>query len=236
MDRPEYFAGVLAAADQALREGVGEISVIEFGVAGGNGLIALQTYAGIVEAETGIGIRVFGFDTGDGLPELCGDFRDHPDQWRSSDFKMDAAALEQRLAARTSLRLGRIADSLPRFIAEGPPPTGFFSCDVDLYSSTKEALQILTLPGTRMLRRVSIYFDDIDFFCSHRFAGELLAIDEFNESGGAVRIDAWRGVKKGRVFADQSWLDKMFVAHDLEAIDRCSVRRPPSREFGLGGG
>ena len=35
--RPQYLAGVLAAADEAIQEGVKEISVFEFGVAGGNG-------------------------------------------------------------------------------------------------------------------------------------------------------------------------------------------------------
>jgi hypothetical protein len=42
VSRPNYLAGVLAAADQAGREGISEVSVIEFGVAGGQGLLALQ--------------------------------------------------------------------------------------------------------------------------------------------------------------------------------------------------
>src|SRR5579872_3161131 len=59
-DRPNYLQGVLAAADQARLEGISEIAVIEFGVAGGNGLVALQWCAERVEEETGVRIVVFG--------------------------------------------------------------------------------------------------------------------------------------------------------------------------------
>jgi len=39
---------VLSAADQPTREGVDAIAVTEFGVAGGNGLVALQHWTGAV--------------------------------------------------------------------------------------------------------------------------------------------------------------------------------------------
>jgi hypothetical protein len=209
VDRPNYLAGVLAAADMAKAENVPEICVIEFGVAGGAGLVQLQQCAERVEEETGIIIRVIGFDTGGGLPDLCDDYRDHPDQWRANDYKMDEAKLRARLKPRTELRLGNIADTLPLFIADSYPPIGFIACDVDLYSSTKEVLKVFTLAGRRMLRRVFIYFDDIDFVFNHRFAGEWLAIDEFNQSNDLVKIDVWRGIKRARVFLDDLWLDNV---------------------------
>ena len=43
--RPPYLVGVLRAADEAARLGISEISVIELGVAGGEGLLALQEIA-----------------------------------------------------------------------------------------------------------------------------------------------------------------------------------------------
>ena len=228
VDRPHYFAGVLAAAKQAMSEGVPEISVFEFGVAGGNGLVALQECAETIEGETGVKIRVYGFDTGEGLPELSGDFRDHPDHWLPGDYRMDVPKLQRRLKPRTSLVLGRIAATLPEFIDSSPPPTGFIACDVDLYSSTKDVLQLLSLPGRRMLRRVPMYFDDVDFIFNHRFAGELLAIEEFNRENPLIKIDRWRGVRKDRVFVTQSWLDRMYVAHDLGAINATSLARAAS--------
>ena len=98
--------GVVAAAVQATREGVKEISVIEFGVAGGEGLLALESESEVVERETGIRIRVFGFDNGaNGLPEPIGDYRDLPDRWKSGDYAMDEAALKGALAPRRTLIL-----------------------------------------------------------------------------------------------------------------------------------
>lgn len=228
VDRPNYLVGVLAAADLAKADGIDEISVIEFGVAGGAGLVRLQEYAELVEREIGVSIRVFGFDTGEGLPALCQDFRDHPDQWKVSDYKMDVRKLEARLAKRTKLILGNVADTVPAFVAQGHPPVGFVSCDVDLYSSSKDVLRIFSIPGKRMLRRAFMYFDDLDFVFNHRFAGEWLAIDEFNQENPLVKIDAWHGIQKDRVFRDEPWLDSMFVAHDLEAINQYVSNRPPS--------
>jgi hypothetical protein len=68
-DRPHYLAGVLYAAQQAQREGVEAISVVEFGVAEGYGLLALQALeeTGI---DRGLGCRpgaVLGLEVFEGL-------------------------------------------------------------------------------------------------------------------------------------------------------------------------
>ena len=46
--RPSYLAGVWLAAQQAHAQGIDEICAIEFGVAGGNGLVCLQREAAAV--------------------------------------------------------------------------------------------------------------------------------------------------------------------------------------------
>lgn len=228
--RPEYLVGVLAAADQALKERVQEISVIEFGVASGNGLVTLQRHAESVEKETGVKIKVYGFDNGKGLPQSSGDYRDHPDQWRPGDYPMDEARLRTQLTDRTSLIIGNVADTLPDFISKmQTSPVGFFAVDLDLYSSTREALKILVCPGKRMLLRVPIYFDDVWFICNHRFAGELLAIEEFNHASEKVKIDHWRGIEDGRPFPENGWLKRMYVAHDLDAISKVVLDRETAR-------
>ncbi|MGE5492807.1 MAG: hypothetical protein ACM31P_16140 [Actinomycetota bacterium] len=227
--RPAYLLGVLTAAEQAIKQKVPEISVIEFGVAGGEGLVALQEEAEAVERETGVRIRVYGFDAGaQGLPAFIGDYRDHPDAWQPGDYPMDEAALRARLTGRTTLILGNVRDTIKRFYREyQPPPVGFVSFDLDLYSSTRDALQIFSLPDKRMLWNVPLYFDDIEFLFNHRFAGELLAIDEFNEDNEGVKIDRWHGVKMNRPFPERPFLEKMYVAHDLEAISRADLGRAP---------
>ena len=227
--RPHYLVGLLAGADQAVREGVPEICAIEFGVAQGKGLLALQEYAEAIERETGIKIKVYGFDSGVGLPSVCEDYRDHPDQWRDGDYRMDEGFLRSRLTARTELILGDVRETIPSFVGETQrSPVGFLAMDLDLYSSTIAAFQVLCLPSKKMLRRVPMYFDDVRFFFNHKFAGELLAIDEFNQSQADEKIDVWRGLADGRVFPENPWLRNMYVAHDLRAITNVRLKRAPA--------
>src|SRR6266849_11023426 len=75
--RPQYAWGTVLAAAQAKALGHEEVSVIEFGVAGGRGLLALQDIAGAVSRVSGIRISIFGFDMGSGLP-VPTDERDLP--------------------------------------------------------------------------------------------------------------------------------------------------------------
>jgi hypothetical protein len=231
--RPAYLLGVYAAAMQARSQQVSAISVVEFGVAGGEGLLSLQSDAAAVERTTGIAIKVFGFDAGpSGLPCGIGDYRDHPDAWRPGDYPMDERALRRRLTERTELILGDVRDTVPRFMEYSVPPLGFVAFDLDLYSSTRDALRIFTLPKRTMLWHVPVYFDDVEFLFNHRFAGELLAIDEFNAHSDTVKIDRWYGVRTGRPFPERGYFDKLFVAHDLEAVSAVTLNRAP-RELPL---
>jgi len=225
--RPGYLTGLLNAAGLARLEGVSEIIAVEFGVAGGRGLVTLQEEAEAVERETGVRIKVFGFDSGGGLPELTGDHRDHPDFWKPGDFPLDEVSLRRKLSPRTRLVLGEVKKTVPEFI-EGiqDAPIGFVSFDLDLYSSTTHALKIFSHPKKSMLQKVPLYFDDvIEPLVSHRFAGELLAIDEFNEQNANVKIDLWRGLKVGRPFPEHPYFDCMYLAYDLEAIGGTTLKR-----------
>ena len=224
--RPNYLLGLLRAADQARDEGVPKILAVEFGVAAGNGLVALQDIAEDVERETGIVIEVVGFDSGAGMPSVPFDYRDHTDWWIPQDYPMDVAVLKARLKPRTKLVLGDVAQNVRRFLDENEVTVGFVSFDLDYYSSTNSAFPLLSSPKRKILRRTSLYFDDIDFYFNHRFAGELLAIDEFNMSADGVRIDRWRGVRKERPFPEAPWLEKMYIAHDIAAVSRYRPNRP----------
>jgi hypothetical protein len=223
--RPQYLAGVLAAADEAIKEGVKEIAAFEFGVAGGNGLLALGDIAAAVEAETGVRIAVYGFDAGSGMPELTGDYRDYPDHWQAGDYPMNEAALRSKLRKNTTLIIGDIRDTLPESLPRIREAIGFAAVDVDIYSSTCHVLRMFADPGRRMLRRVYMYCDDIDLPFTHRFAGELLAIEEFNRSNTGVKIDEWRGISKLRPFPEAAWLKRMYIAHDLDAITKVRSER-----------
>ena len=228
--RPAYLLGVVTAAEQAIKQGLRQISVVEFGVAGGAGLLALQKEADAVEKELGVEIKVFGFDAGGGLPQLIGDYRDHPDVWRPGDYPMDEGALRSRLGSRTTLILGNVAETVPDFFAKyDPPPIGFASFDLDFYSSTRDALKIFTLPNKRMLRQVPLYFDDINCLYNHQFAGESLAIAEFNKRNSNVKIDRWYHVKWRSAFPERLYFDDLYVAHDLDAINKTTLDRAVNR-------
>lgn len=225
--RPGYLTGLLYAAGVAKLDGVPEFIAIEFGVAGGQGLVTLQEEAEAVERETGVRIKVYGFDSGGGLPEMTGDHRDHPDYWKPGDFPLDEPSLRRKLTSRSNLVLGNVKDTVPEFVERiQDAPIGFISIDLDLYSSTTHALKVLSHPKKSMLKKATLYFDDVmEPMVSHRFAGELLAIDEFNDRQSKVKINLWRGLKIGRPFPDHPYLDCMYLAHDLEAISRVTLQR-----------
>ena len=215
LSRPQYAAGVLFAAQEARRLGVPSISLIEFGVASGAGLLVLQEYADRAAREFDLKIEVFGFDLGKGLPKTD-DYRDHPDAWRVGDYPMgDVAGLRARLKPFTHLVLGDVADTVPEFVRLQTSPVGFVSIDLDLYSSTRNALRLFTLPGHRTLPHTPLYFDDTLMSFNHRFAGELLAIDDFNAESPTVKIDTWRSLPAGTAFPESPWLRAMYIAHDL---------------------
>ncbi len=51
------------------------------------------------------------------------------------------------------------------------------------------AFRLFDHPDKQILNRVLLYFDDVDLDFCHKFAGELLAINEFNDQQQDVKID-----------------------------------------------
>jgi hypothetical protein len=123
--------------------------------------------------------------------------------------------MRYRLNRNTRLIIGDVAETVPTFVAAQTAPVGFAAMDLDLYSSTRAALELFTLPSAQMLPKTALYFDDIVQHFNHSFAGELLAIDEFNRETAAVKIDRWRGIQEYTAFADSPWASQMYIAHQL---------------------
>lgn len=204
------------AALTARSLGVPRISAIEFGVAGGSGLLHMEAIARKVEATTGVGIEVHGFDAGSGMPPPR-DFRDAPHVWRASDFKMDVSELRRRLT-RATLHIGDVGDTVPAFLASTHAPIGAISFDLDYYSSTMSAFEIFR--DRSILPRVWCYFDDISesppqSICSR--AGERAAINDYNAQHQARMIDHdWSLASKQSWHAYQRWADRIRIWYDLE--------------------
>lgn len=189
IERPHYGYIVYWAADLARRLKIDRISVLEFGVAGGNGLLNLEMHAKRVSALTGVGIELYGFDTGQGLPPPR-DYRDVPFFWQAAHYVMDRPALEARLTT-AKLVIGEVSETVGDFHEKfNPAPIGAAAFDVDYYSSTMDALRIFDVPTEYRLPRIQCYFDDIT---GHDLApiglgmGMPLAIDEFNEANRGRR-------------------------------------------------
>ncbi|HUR41099.1 MAG TPA: FkbM family methyltransferase [Verrucomicrobiae bacterium] len=211
--RPNYLWGVMCAAGVARELGIPRISVIEFGVAGGNGLMHLERFAELVERVSGIGIDVHGFDSGVGLPKPQ-DHRDLPQLWRQGDFRMDVERLKARLR-RARLWLGPVSDTAPQFLAANPAPVGFVAFDLDLYHSTMDAFAIFDGAPGHLLPRVTCYFDDIMAFSHGDFTGERLAIADFNRDHERRKMSPIYGLRHF-LAVDQWWIDMMYLMHAFD--------------------
>lgn len=212
--RPAYLWGVLHGAHLAKTLGIPAISLIEFGVAGGNGLIALERIAERVERTLGMRISVYGFDTGGGLPPPK-DVRDCPNLFTEGGYPMAAGELRKRLRT-ANLILGMVEETLPVFAAGGhPDPVAFIAFDLDYYSSTKAALHILESDAPMLLPRVHCYFDDITGHTYSDYNGERLAISEFNEEHPLRKISPIYGLRHyvPTRWANALWTEKYYMAH-----------------------
>ena len=159
---------------------------------------------------------MYGFDTGRGLPAPV-DTRDCPNLFSSGDYPMDVERLRARLQS-AELILGDVADTVAPFVARRPPPVAFISFDLDLYSSTAQALQLLEANAEVLLPRVHSYFDDITGYTYAEFNGERLAVREFNQRNHLRKISpiyALNHYVPSRCARDL-WVEKMHLAHILD--------------------
>jgi hypothetical protein len=214
--RPQYAYGVYAAADQAKRLGIPAISVFELGVAGGRGLLELESIAAEIGAALGVAISVFGFDLGEGMPTPEG-YRDLPHVWDAGFYKMDADALRSRLTT-AKLVLGQVGETLPAFMRDGGfPPIGFIAFDLDYYSSTKRAFALLEGSPETRLPRIYCYFDDIMWpvtACHNEWTGELCAIREFNLEHEMQKLAPIHMLQYTMPHT-APWQEEMYVMHDF---------------------
>jgi hypothetical protein len=211
--RPWYTWGVLQGVRLAKAVGIERISVIEFGVAGGNGLLALEQIADKVGDLSGVAIDTYGFDTGCGLPKPL-DYRDCPNLFAPGRYPMDEDKLRNRLR-RARLMLGLVEDTVSEFIAFRPSPVAFISFDLDYYSSTMQAFKVFEAEQSLLLPRIHCYFDDIMGFTYSEYTGERLAIAEFNESHTSRKISPIYGLKYflPQPHAQADWSEMLYIAH-----------------------
>ena len=216
-ERPAYAYGVYTSALLAKRLGLRELSVIEFGVAGGRGLLVLERLAAEIGEALGVRIAAYGFDSGKGMPPPV-DYRDLPHVWGEGFYQMDFQALRAQLTS-AQLVLGDVAQTVPATLASGTmPPVGFVSFDLDYYSSTAAAFHLFDGGPSTRLPRVYCYFDDItgpEIACMNEYVGELLAINEFNAQHRMMKLSPILHLDTERE-KPAAWNAKMYALHDFE--------------------
>lgn len=231
-DRPHYAYGTFHAAEQAVTLGLKAISVIEFGVAGGRGLLGLEEIARQIGKYFGIQILVFGFDAGQGMPEPS-DYRDLPHVWAKGFYKMEQEKLRAALST-AKLVIGPVQDTVPEFIGtQLTAPLGFLAFDLDYYTSTKHAFQILSAEQHLRLPRIYCYFDDIvwpELACHNQYTGELLAIREFNDAPSDCKIAPIHMLRHMRVHP-AAWNDMIYVMHDFGHPQYCVNLMPAGNAY-----
>lgn len=211
--RPHYGYCVYEGARLAKRLGYERISVIEFGVAAGQGLLDLEFHAQHTSKSLGIAIDVYGFDTAEGLPPPE-DYRDLPYQWKQGFYQMDYGELRKKLRS-AKLVIGDVRQAPEQFFsAYNPAPIAAVMHDLDYYSSTAAALRLFDADDTRLLPRVFNYFDDIvgtNIELYNDFTGERLAIREFNASHERRKLSPAYHLRCQK--AVESWHHQIFILH-----------------------
>jgi hypothetical protein len=213
LQRPDYAWGALQSVNLAKVLGVKGVSFIEFEVAGGNGLIALENIAQYLQTLFGLEIDIYGFDAVGGLPKAK-DHRDLPNLWREGYYPMNKEKLKQRLK-KAKLILGLVEETVPKFIHAKPAPIAFTAFDLCFYSSTMKAFQIFDADQSIVLPRVHCFFRNIlgRTFGDHN--GERLAISDFNASHEMRKISKIYGLQYylGSQIAGQRWVEQFYMAH-----------------------
>lgn len=216
VNRPGYTLCAWYAAREARALGYPAVSVVELGVAGGNGLVRLCELGQEIEKELGIRVEITGFDTAAGLPP-SEDVRDAPYFWKAGLFEMNREALERRIAGRAQLVVGDVAETVASWTPRADAPLGAVMFDLDLYSSTTRAMALLE--KAQVLPRIYCYFDDIDSgpecALTERI-GEREAIREFNAAPERAKEQDHLSpacIFDGRV--TEPWHRKVYLYHRL---------------------
>jgi hypothetical protein len=211
--RMHYAYPLYHAALQAKRLGIDRITAIEFGVFTGHGLRDLEHLAAEVEPEVGVGIDIVGFDSGQGMPEPV-DYRDMPYIWQKGFFRIDLPAVQAQLH-RSEIIIGDVAQTVHDYMSVRRSHIGFMSFDLDYYSSTIKAFQLLAGGYGLFLPRPLCYFDDIvgdDTELHCEYTGELLAIREFNERHEQRKICQLHLLRNKRM-RPAGWNEHIYVFH-----------------------
>lgn len=182
-----YPCGMVYAAYLAKLFGYKKLICLEFGVApGALGLKELLLVSNVISKIFEIDFKIYGFDRIDGMPDTKNVF-DHLEIWYPGQFGSPDLSL---IDSRITLIEGDVKETVPKFIKSLTDEViGFMIFDLDLYSSTKDALEIAKIDFKNLMPITPIFVDDIQGLMSNPWQGVFKAINDFNEENINRKID-----------------------------------------------
>ena len=215
--RPHYHSVIYESTQTALKLNLKKISIIEFGVAGGNGLLAIEKYCEKLSKKYKVDYEIYGFDFGDSIGlNKSEDPKDIPYFWEEGEFKMDYKKLSTKLK-KTKLILGDVSKTISKFNTDyNPAPIGAIFFDLDYYTSTINAFKIFENSDEKLLPRIICYFDDLQPHVNN-FNGEMAAIYEFNEKFKKIKISKDYGKTLNYYYGP--WEEEVFIFHKFDHKD-----------------
>ena len=189
--KPPYAYCMYYSAQLAKKLNIKKISVLEFGVAGGNGIVQAEKIAEKILKELNIEIEIYGFTLKDGLSNPV-DYKDLPYWWNVGLYPTSTTNLETKIKKTTKIIYGDVKETTKTFFEKyNPAPIGAIFNDLDYFSSTLDSFQIFENIDNFYLPRIFCYFDDIigtekEMF--NEFTGELKAINSFNQNNNQKKI------------------------------------------------
>ena len=215
--RPHYGYCILKSAELAKILGYKKISIIEFGVAGGRGMLNIEYHIDEIKKIIDMDFEVYGFDSGAGMPKST-DPRDCTYLWFEGDFNMDKEKLLSRLKY-SKLIFGDVAQTTRTFFDEyKPAPIACVFNDLDYYTSTLNSFNIFDTSSDNYLPRIPMYFDDVIGrfeFPMNDFVGELAAIHEYNRLNERKKIGKINELRHKRK-VQAKWNEMIYVFQDFD--------------------
>jgi hypothetical protein len=210
--RRQYAWPTLFAADQARNLGIKAVSVVEFGVAAGAGLLNMCALEERTTKATGVAFRVYGFDSGVGMPSAI-DYRDQPDRYQRGDFPMgDPDVLRGALPSFAEPVIGDIKTTLGDFLGRdlSAAPSSSRWTSITIRQPNLLCGSLADRPRPTYPRSRSILTTSIRTIRAHGTASNW-RLRSSTQSTPNARLRHSPFLRTWRLFKNAAWIEHMFA-------------------------
>ena len=195
--RPEFEIIIDYYLSKEENKNLDHIIIIEFGVSYGKSLKYLEDLKIKFEKRYKVEIRLFGFDTFEGMPKTENIY-DQPYDWNKGDYISDYQTVQSKVKSANLIK-GDIKNTVNRELFESYNISNILIIlfDLDYFSSTNNSFKIFENSfSSYMLPRVGLFFDNIH--SSSEISGEYYSIQKFNDEN----------IKNGKIISKDFYLEK----------------------------